>query len=64
MADAIIGVGDPNILDPPTGVLDSYNYSIPLDFTSAATSSRLFANAPPKIMDILAKENVTLNNHH
>jgi len=52
------------ILDPKSGQMDSYNYSIPLDFTSDAQSSRLFANAPQKIYDILSKENVTMNNHH
>ena len=53
-----------SILDPPSGVMDSYNYSIPLDFTSEATSSRLFSSAPAEVMNILGKENVTMNNHH
>jgi gamma-glutamyl hydrolase len=52
-----------NILDPPSGQMDSYNYSIPLDFTSAAKTSRMFQNAGD-VYDILAKENVTMNNHH
>jgi gamma-glutamyl hydrolase len=56
--------GDGNILDPDQGVLDSYNYSIPLDFTTAASSSRLFSKASTFIMETLAKENVTMNNHH
>lgn len=55
---------DVNILDPKDGVMDSYNYSIPLDFTSSARSSKLFMNAPAFVYDVLAKENVTMNNHH
>lgn len=55
---------DQNILDPKSGQMDSYNYSIPLDFTSAAPPSRMFSNAPDRIIDILANENVTMNNHH
>lgn len=55
---------NPNILDPPTGTMDSENLSIPLDFTSAAASSRLFSGADPRIVEILRTENVTLNNHH
>jgi gamma-glutamyl hydrolase len=54
---------NPNVLDPSNGQMDSYNYSIPLDFTAAAPSSRLFAHAG-RVYDILAKENVTMNNHH
>lgn len=55
---------DTGILDPPSGQMDSENYSIPLDFTKAASSSRLFANADTKVMNILSTQNVTLNNHH
>jgi gamma-glutamyl hydrolase len=55
---------DQNILDPKSGQMDAYNYSIPLDFTSEAADSRLFGSAPKDIMDILAKQNVTMNNHH
>lgn len=55
---------DSNILDPKSGQMDSYNYSIPLEFTSAASSSKLFGNAPSQVMDILANQNVTMNNHH
>lgn len=56
-----------NILDPPSGVMDAYNYSIPLDFVDLKTvkqSTKLFANAPDKVIDILATQNVTMNNHH
>lgn len=53
-----------NILDPTNGQMDSENYSIPLDFTSAAASSRLFANAGTNVMKILSTKNVTMNNHH
>jgi gamma-glutamyl hydrolase len=53
-----------NILDPSDGTqMDAYNYSIPLDFTTESKTSRLFNNAG-KIYDILAAENVTMNNHH
>lgn len=55
---------NPDILDPPSGQLDSYNLSLPLDFTAAAAHSRIFANAPANVMQILARENVTMNNHH
>lgn len=55
---------NPNILDPPSGQMDAENYSIPLDFTDAASSSRLFSKADPRITKILGTENVTLNNHH
>jgi len=55
---------DSNILDPKSGQMDAYNYSIPLDFTKAAQDSKLFKDAPANVMDILAKQNVTMNNHH
>lgn len=56
---------NPNILDPQDGTqLDSENYSIPLDFTSAAPGSKLFSPASPEVMNILASQNVTMNNHH
>jgi gamma-glutamyl hydrolase len=55
---------DQNILDPPSGQMDSYNLSIPLDFTSTMKSSKIFDNAPAEIVNILAKQNVTMNNHH
>jgi len=55
-----------NILDPKNGQMDSYNLSIPLDFVSGsiATQSKLFGSAPSDIVDILATQNVTMNNHH
>eukprot|EP01100_Stratorugosa_tubuloviscum_P008869 TRINITY_DN3707_c1_g2_i1.p1 TRINITY_DN3707_c1_g2~~TRINITY_DN3707_c1_g2_i1.p1 ORF type:complete len:317 (-),score=121.35 TRINITY_DN3707_c1_g2_i1:75-1025(-) len=49
-----------------TEILESFdaeNYTIPLDFTSIAYSSNLFRQAPAKIMDILANEPITMNNH-
>lgn len=52
-----------DILDPPSGQMDAYNLSIPLDFTAEAKSSRLFSDAG-KLFGVLAKENVTMNNHH
>ena len=51
-------------LDPPTGQFDAYNLSIPLEFTSDAKTSVLFESASVEVMTILAKENVTMNNHH
>ena len=60
----IAASGDQNILDPPSGQFDAYNYSIPLEFTSAAQGSRMFSSAPEQLMTILATENVTMNNHH
>lgn len=57
---------DMNILDPSSGQMDAYNYSIPLDFTNTATSSKLFqpTEINMNMMKILATENVTMNNHH
>ncbi len=55
---------DSNILDPKSGQMDAYNYSIPLDFTAEAAGSKLFSGASKDVMDILAKQNVTMNNHH
>lgn len=56
---------DATILDPQDGSqMDSYNISMPLDFTDAALSSRLFEHASPSLMSIYAQENVTMNNHH
>jgi len=60
----IAATRDSSILDPKSGQMDSYNYSIPLDFTTTATDSKLFANAPSNVMDILSTKNVTMNNHH
>mmetsp|Transcript_31239 Transcript_31239/g.62089 ORF Transcript_31239/g.62089 Transcript_31239/m.62089 type:complete len:318 (-) Transcript_31239:186-1139(-) len=55
---------DTNILDPPSGQMDAYNLSIPLDFTSTMKNSKIFDKAPAELIDILAKQNVTMNNHH
>jgi len=60
----IAATGDSSVLDPKSGQMDSYNYSIPLEFTSATTGSKLFGNAPADVMDILSTKNVTMNNHH
>lgn len=54
-------------LDPSDGTqMDAYNLSIPLDFASAAVvgESKLFGAAPADVMQILASQNVTMNNHH
>jgi len=46
------------------GYFDSENISMPLNFSSNASSSRLFGRAPAEIIKIFSTENVTLNNHH
>ena len=57
--------GDSQILDPSDGTqMDAYNYSIPLDMTENAPTSRLFSNMPESLYTIAATENVTMNNHH
>jgi len=43
---------------------DSENYTIPLNFTSLAPTSRMFGTTPANIIDTLAREPVTMNNHH
>ena len=50
-----------NILDPPSGQMDAHNLSIPLDFTSTMKNSKIFDQAPAELIDILAKQNVTMN---
>ena len=55
---------DQDVLDPKSGQMDAYNYSIPLEFTDSAAKSRLFSYASPTEFKILASENVTMNNHH
>lgn len=52
---------DEGILD---GVMDAENLSIPLEFTSETSTSKMFAQAPTEILKILETENVTMNNHH
>jgi gamma-glutamyl hydrolase len=56
--------GDLDILDPKDGQMDAYNISLPLEFTSSARQSKLFRDAPPGVYEILAKKDVTMNNHH
>jgi gamma-glutamyl hydrolase len=56
-----------SILDPPynsNSRMDAMNLSLPLDFTSAAPTSKLFANAWGSVYAIFETENVTMNNHH
>lgn len=56
---------DENILDPNLGQYDSFNLSLPLEFTDAARGSRLFGEALPLgLYDVLATRNVTFNSHH
>jgi len=42
---------------------DAENITLPLLFSPVAKTSRMFSSAPQQIMDILAKEPVTMNNH-
>lgn len=53
-------------LDPSDGSkMDAYNLSIPLDFAKEnIPGSKLFGKAPQDVLDILATQNVTMNNHH
>jgi len=57
---SVLASQDSSILSYP---YDSENYSIPLNFTSAASSSKLFGAAGKTIMNILTSEAVTMNNH-
>jgi len=57
----ILTADDPKVLG--TG-FDSYNYPIPLNFTSLAFTSRLFSEATPSLMNALATLPITMNNHH
>lgn len=43
--------------------LDSMNITLPLNFTTAAPSSRLFSAASPEVYATLAEKPVTMNNH-
>jgi len=45
------------------GWVDAENIALPLDFTSKLPGSRIFANAPSDVLDILKSEKVTMNNH-
>ena len=53
-----------DILDPLMGNFDSFNYSIPLNFTDEAEESKLFRDAPRDVMNILSAQKVTFNSHH
>ncbi|KAF4316712.1 hypothetical protein BBO99_00008461 [Phytophthora kernoviae] len=43
--------------------LDSMNITLPLNFTEAAPSSRLFSSASPELYSWLAEKPITMNNH-
>ena len=61
----IAAAKDSHILDPADGTqMDAYNISMSLDFSPSAASSKLLAHASPGVYDILATQNVTMNNHH
>eukprot|EP01112_Ceratiomyxa_fruticulosa_P000019 TRINITY_DN0_c2_g1_i3.p1 TRINITY_DN0_c2_g1~~TRINITY_DN0_c2_g1_i3.p1 ORF type:complete len:317 (-),score=54.86 TRINITY_DN0_c2_g1_i3:74-1024(-) len=42
---------------------NSENYTVPLNFTSIASASRMFSNAPNGIYNALATQPITMNNH-
>ncbi|KAG8441186.1 hypothetical protein GDO86_006798 [Hymenochirus boettgeri] len=42
----------------------SYNVSLPLNLTSHVSSSKMFRNAPPGLLQVLSQEQVTANFHH
>lgn len=46
-----------------TGGFDSENLTIPLNFTNAAATSRLYGSMPANVLSIFANEPVTMNNH-
>ncbi|EWM22091.1 gamma-glutamyl hydrolase [Nannochloropsis gaditana] len=43
---------------------DAWNLTLPLSFTEAAKTSRLFHELPPALWDAAAAEHLTMNNHH
>lgn len=46
-----------------TGGFDSENLTLPLNFTPAAATSRLYGSMPANVLSIFANEPVTMNNH-
>jgi len=42
---------------------DAENYTIPLNFTPALSTSRIFKDAPRDVVTILSMQPVTMNNH-
>ena len=58
---SILAAGNSSVLQPG---FDSEALTVPLDFTAAAASSRIFSAAPGDVMNILATRNVTVNLHH
>jgi len=56
---SLITSQDPNILSS----VDAEDITLPLNFTPKAFSSRWLSKAPKKILDILANQSVTMNNH-
>jgi len=57
---SILTADDPSVLD--TG-FDSYDYPLPLQFTSEAKTSVMFGDAPELLLSALEKQNLTLNDH-
>jgi gamma-glutamyl hydrolase len=58
---SILGAQDQTILHSG---FDSYNYSIPLNLTPLAASSRFFTKLPTQVVTTLTTKNVTQNLHH
>ena len=59
--NVLVAYPDTSVL---TGGWDSENYTIPLEFTAAASKSRMFGSAPPNVLSIFSTQPVTMNNHH
>lgn len=59
LLNCIVNGGDDSVLTP----CDAENLTLPLNFTSAAASSLLFGHAPGPVLNALATEPITMNNH-
>jgi len=57
---SLVTTGNYSLLDS----FDSENLTLPLNFKTGYTQSRIFGNADQRIIDILASKPVTFNNHH
>lgn len=58
---AILVAEDNSVL---VGDYDSWNLPLPLNFTEQAASGRMFAEEGARLLNILASQPVTMNNHH
>jgi len=57
---SLLAAEDMSVLEPG---FDSYDYPLPLKFTSEAKTSVMFGDAPSLLMTALEKRNLTLNDH-